>query len=171
MTSLYRGDMKHPVRMVAPHDPLEKLDYKFKYKAPSWVGNTAYQKGDPVSPTVSNGFFYLCQSGGISGVTEPVWDTETNGSTIDGGVEWQSKDGGLLLEFSETIASSSWTVSAGVTLGTTSPYAPSFTDDSATVWVIAITDPTLKEFTLTNTVLTNMSRTYVRSMIIKVADR
>ena len=171
MTSLYRGDLKHPVRMVAPHDPSEELDYKFQYKASTWVGNTAYQRGDPVSPTVSNGFFYICQSGGRSGSTEPVWDTETNGSTIDGGVEWQSKDGGLLLEFTETIASSSWTASAGVTLGTTSPYDPSFTNTSATVWVIAITDTTLKEFTLSNTVLTNLDRRYVRSMIIKVAER
>lgn len=58
---------------------------------PAWAASTAYDVGDKIMPSTSNGFFYECATAGTSGETEPTWPT-SNGETIaDGTVEWTAR--------------------------------------------------------------------------------
>ena len=64
----------------------------------------------------------------------------------------------------ETITTSSWTASPGLTLGVTSD-----TDSTATAWVSGGTAG--QPYLLTNTIVTSAGRTAVNSMIIKVEKK
>ena len=58
---------------------------------PQWAASTAYNAGDKIMPSTSNGFFYECTTAGTSGTTEPTWPT-TNGATVtDGTVVWTAR--------------------------------------------------------------------------------
>ena len=43
-----------------------------------WSVDTLYSRGDYVSPTIPNGFYYLCVDTGYSGSVEPTWPTTLN---------------------------------------------------------------------------------------------
>jgi len=51
-----------------------------------WAAITAYALGDHVYSSVGDG--YECTFAGISGVGEPVWDTDIGATTADGAVIW-----------------------------------------------------------------------------------
>lgn len=57
--------------------------------APTWAANTVYTPGARVVPTVDNGKFLECVTGGTSGESEPTWDTTQGNTTADGGVTWR----------------------------------------------------------------------------------
>ncbi|MBF0273472.1 MAG: hypothetical protein HQL98_15595 [Magnetococcales bacterium] len=53
-----------------------------------WEDVTAYVAGSYLKPTVTNGHYYKCVTGGTSGASEPVWPI--NGATVtDGTVVWR----------------------------------------------------------------------------------
>jgi len=55
---------------------------------PAWLASTAYNVGQIISPSTSNGHFYECTVAGTSGNAPPTWPTD--GSTIsDGTVTWK----------------------------------------------------------------------------------
>jgi flagellar hook protein FlgE len=55
---------------------------------PAWQASTAYNVGQIISPSASNGHFYECTVAGTSGNAPPTWPTD--GSTVtDGTVTWQ----------------------------------------------------------------------------------
>lgn len=67
---------------------------------PVWTPNTGYVAANPhsvlnneksslVRPVVYNGFYFVCVVTGVSGGSEPVWNTQINSRTPDGGVIWQ----------------------------------------------------------------------------------
>ena len=58
----------------------------------SWVNLVEYILTNRVVPTVYNGKSYECTTGGITGETEPTWDTELGSITNDGTVEWTCQD-------------------------------------------------------------------------------
>ena len=49
-----------------------------------WSANTAVAVGFNTTPTVSNGFKYICTTAGTTGATEPTWPT-THGTTVTSG--------------------------------------------------------------------------------------
>jgi hypothetical protein len=55
----------------------------------TWQASHAYALGAVVTPTVSNGHYYLCIAAGTSGSSEPTWPTGTAGNTVvDSGATW-----------------------------------------------------------------------------------
>jgi Baseplate J-like protein len=52
-----------------------------------WAADTETAVGDVCKPSVSNGWLYICTSGGTTGNDEPVWKTDGT-TTDDNGVEW-----------------------------------------------------------------------------------
>ena len=57
---------------------------------PTWSASTAYAINDRVKPTTNNGYYYIAQTAGTSGATEPAWPaTVTDETTVtDGTVTW-----------------------------------------------------------------------------------
>lgn len=57
----------------------------------NWIKNYYYQVDDVVFSTDgSKLYYYICETAGLSGVTEPVWSSVANGTTvIDGSVVWR----------------------------------------------------------------------------------
>lgn len=54
-----------------------------------WVANTAKIAGDNIYPTVDNGFYYTCTTGGTThATTEPTWPTVVDSTVTDGTVVW-----------------------------------------------------------------------------------
>jgi len=56
-----------------------------------WTLTTAKTTSAPISfavPTVSNGFYYKCTTGGTTGGTEPTWPTTIGTTVSDGSVVW-----------------------------------------------------------------------------------
>jgi hypothetical protein len=55
----------------------------------AWGASTAYAINDQVKPTVSNGYYFIVKTAGISGSAEPVWSSPNPDGTIsDGTVTW-----------------------------------------------------------------------------------
>lgn len=53
-----------------------------------WAGSTAYLVGQIVRPTTGNGFVYMANTAGTTGVGEPTWPTTIGQTVADGSVEW-----------------------------------------------------------------------------------
>lgn len=86
---------------------------------------------------------------------------------LDYGFNWGSQ----WLSTSEIITSSSWTASAGITIGNGSNGAglPTYTNTATTVWVIGGTAG--QPYTLTNRITTNQGRQVDRTMTIRVVNK
>jgi hypothetical protein len=75
---------------------------------------------------------------------------------LDYGLEWSD-----VLEDGETISTSSWTATAGITLGTSGATAPSISSTQTLCWLSGGTAGSI--YTITNRIVTSESRTYDRS--------
>jgi hypothetical protein len=62
--------------------------------APDWAATTAKTAGALVKPTVSNGHYYRCTTGGTTGSSQPTWPTTPGATVTDGTVVWT--EAGLL---------------------------------------------------------------------------
>lgn len=59
--------------------------------ADTWVSGTSYSSGQYVTGTAfssSNNLIYICQTAGITGDTEPIWNQVEGSITNDGSVTW-----------------------------------------------------------------------------------
>jgi len=117
MAFIYEACRRAPLPLNCYHDPDSKVFYSFRYRAPAWTADTAKiektgvsEIADIVRPTTSNGFYYECVSGGITGSTEPTWGTLDGESTIDNDVEWRAIPDNLLVKNGDTITASVWEV-------------------------------------------------------------
>jgi hypothetical protein len=54
----------------------------------TWVKSTFYPLGAPVTPTVSNTFYYQCTTPGQTSATEPAWPLVVGNTVTDGGAVW-----------------------------------------------------------------------------------
>lgn len=55
----------------------------------TWAATTAYVAGDVVRKVASNGFLYVCTTGGTSAGSEPTWNTTLyDEQPADGSVQW-----------------------------------------------------------------------------------
>lgn len=53
-----------------------------------WISNHTYSVNDIVVPSIDNGRYYICIQGGLSGNSEPVWQTIEGSTTYDGNISW-----------------------------------------------------------------------------------
>jgi hypothetical protein len=96
------------------YDINEKKYYSLMYRPATWSANKEYKKGiDVVIPSLPNGLYYECSSGGISGANEPSFGTVEKGTTTDGSVEWIARPYDLLLDTGDTISASTWSGANG----------------------------------------------------------
>ncbi|MBF0164835.1 MAG: hypothetical protein HQM01_10110 [Magnetococcales bacterium] len=68
-------------------------------EAATWTSTTACATGVYRVPTISNGHYYKCVTGGTTGATQPTWPT-AGGTVTDGGVTW--RDMGTIVKVSGT---------------------------------------------------------------------
>lgn len=60
---------------------------------PKWEANKAYDSGNPVEPSVENGFYYTVDgAGGTSGGTEPTWPVKVGDTVKDGNITWRANE-------------------------------------------------------------------------------
>ena len=62
--------------------------------AVNWAATTAASIGTLKKPTVSNGHYYRCKTGGTTGGSQPTWPTAPGATVADGTVVWE--EAGLL---------------------------------------------------------------------------
>ena len=83
--------------------------------ASAWVTETAYAAGELALPTVANGHYYRCTTGGTTHTAEPTWPTTAEGTVADATVAWEEAGligvdtltgGGVLTEEIDTSAES-----------------------------------------------------------------
>lgn len=72
---------------------LGTVSYGYRTPRSVWVASTAYNLGDYIIPTASNGYQYKCTTAGTSGTTEPTWGTTPGGTTADNGTLVWTLDG------------------------------------------------------------------------------
>ena len=60
-----------------------------------WTRDTSYSVGDNVYPSNPSAvpYYYECSIGGVSGITEPTWNTTANSVTADGTISWTLIEG------------------------------------------------------------------------------
>lgn len=82
--------------------------------AAAWEAATVYAAGALVLPTVADGHYYRCITGGTSHSAEPTWQTTPEATIADNTVIWEEAgligvdtlDGGVLTEQIDTSAES-----------------------------------------------------------------
>lgn len=60
-------------------------DNKFK------GGPTVFPTVSTVKPTIANGFYYTCTTGGTSGAVEPTWPVVNGNTVVDGTITWTAQ--------------------------------------------------------------------------------
>lgn len=58
--------------------------------ATSWQAATSYAANSIVLPGVPNGFFYVAETAGNSGSTEPLWSATEGDANLDNGITWRT---------------------------------------------------------------------------------
>ena len=80
-----------------------------------WAASTVFGVGALTVPTVANGRYYRCITGGTSDSSEPTWPTVAEGAVTDGTVVWEEAGligvddlagGGVITEIVDTAAES-----------------------------------------------------------------
>lgn len=80
-----------------------------------WEASTVYSAGALVLPTVANGHYYRCATGGTSHSAQPTWPTTAEATVADNTVSWEEAGligvddlagGGVLTEVIDTAAES-----------------------------------------------------------------
>lgn len=53
-----------------------------------WQGTQSYALNSIIKPTLNNDRMYVCTFAGVSGTTEPIWNTIEDSFTSDNGIQW-----------------------------------------------------------------------------------
>lgn len=120
--------------------------------------------GDKARPSEYNGLMLVCSKGGLSGANEPS-GYALGDILLDGSVEWAVKKHSAYLEPGEILLNAGFSADDGVLITD-----DTFSNEIAQCFV-AITDSTLKAFTLTCRFETSLGRTDDRSIKVKVGSR
>ena len=116
----YNAFTKGPYRVAGFHDPEDKRMIGIIFRPDTWVASTVYyhkdcDNYDVAIPTIFTGVYYRVKAPGLSGATEPVWDSIAGGETIDGSVVWEAVNYNLLPP-TESIVSVSYVGTDGITI-------------------------------------------------------
>ena len=169
MTIIYNDDSAPIIWPITDcHDISSKKYYTIYYRPDLVQRSKEYIKDVSIMvPTISNGCMYICTSGGISSATEPTWDTIEGKITVDGTVSWKCKALSARLGAGDTITTSTWTTSTGVTTD-----LPIILNNTATTVRVTNVITTSKTFTLTNhitiTRLSGRVEEFDKSIIITI---
>lgn len=169
MINVYKKDDNGPYELTSKHDPDSQVIYAMRYKPSLWTPSTVlFENEDVVLPTTETGFYYEVKSTGVTGASEPTWATETRDKVLaDGTVDYVTRSYNFLLGYNETLISSEWSATTGVTLSNDSN-----TSSHSQVRVDAVTS-TLTEFILTNRITKSTGgviETFDHSFLIKIGD-
>ena len=157
--NIFPATEKGPLQLPGYLDPDDVTVIEVFWGASVFEPEKIYSLGELVKPSVETGYYYTCTRAGKSDITEPVW---TQKKTISGEVSFKASPYDLFIGFSEEIATSSWTVTDGVTIT-----SPQFTDEKTSIVVNAIPNGVVK-FTLTNQVSKLTGEKLTRSFLINV---
>jgi len=150
------------------HDPEEAKYYTYNYKPNTWTLNKEYLVDSVVIPTVPNGLYYVCINPGVSGATEPIWNTVLKTTTSDGNIRWRAVAYNFLLNTGDIITASSWACIEGAILSITDASVTT----SKTTCKVSVTSHNLTYFVLTNaiSILRSDSKTviYNRSLSVPI---
>ncbi len=87
------GRLRHKIIIEKPTETTNDLGEVIQDWAEfaTWQASHTYSLGDVVEPTTPDGNVYECTTAGISGATEPSWDTDEGDTTPDNTVTWTCK--------------------------------------------------------------------------------
>jgi len=89
----------------------QPLTYYEGIDPPAWSANAAAALGDPIRPTVRNGYVYECTTAGTTGSSEPAWPTTPGQTVTDGSVVWTCRNNYSLAQGS--LVSGDFTIADG----------------------------------------------------------
>jgi hypothetical protein len=166
---LYSALAKGPYKVAGYIDPNDIRIVGIIYRPNVWQASTVYYlRGsddyDIVMPTTANGYYYQVINPGKSGTVEPTWPTTVGLTVKDGGIVWQAVAYNLMPP-SESISSSVFTASDGVTLTSSSMTS------NTTQTTIATIPSTVTSFTITNVTDRSNGEQESVSLQFKVATR
>lgn len=167
---LYEAYQKGPYRVPGIFDPDSSRLIGIIYAPAVWQSAQVYYRRqdddyDICVPSVSNGFYYRVENPGVSGITEPVWNTTKYQTTTElSGLEWKAIPYNLLPSGTILVASE-WLTSDTVTIS-----SESFTNGTAQCLISGVAD-TLTEFTVTNRITTSIGEVRDASLIFTVGQR
>jgi hypothetical protein len=157
---IFSATQKGPLKMSGYIDPDDTTLITLYWGAALWSPSKVYKIGDVTRPLTNNGYYYQCTTTGVSGSTEPSWgnseDDTVSGTAVFKAVSWD-----LWLLYGESVSTSAWTSSNGVSLG-----LDSISPESTTVMITAI-DPSLTEWSITNQISKASGEKLSRSFLYK----
>ena len=168
---IYSASSKNGYLFAGVYDPDSKRPVGIIYAPVNWVANTVYYHRsdddyDIVIPTAFTGLYYRVKSAGKSGSTEPTWGFITGGETVDGvtGLEWEAVSYNLMPP-TDTIATSTWTATNGVTLS-----GSAHTNGTTQVFISTV-PAGITEFAITNHTIRNTGQEDDVTLRFRVGDR
>jgi len=165
MPILY-SSFKKPFKYPGVHDKDSKVVYRINYRPENWTPSKEVVAGvDICQPTTPTGFIYECAVSGVTGLSQPTFG---GAEVTDGTAKWVAKNDALLIGRLDTIGTSIWTPSSGVTLDNMA-----LSNGAAKCRVTAIPEGAAT-FTLTNHIVVNRDNGDVeefdRTLIVKVSE-
>lgn len=151
----------------AKHDKDELKYYSIAWRPKIRLNSKEYLLDDVVVPSTANGFCYVCTNPGLSAASTPTMSTVIDGTTVDGTVEWTARPYDMQLNTGDTIETSTWIPSTGVTVDNQGI-------DQGVTWCRVTAVPTdATTFELTNRVavlrLDGKHESYDRTLVITIA--
>jgi hypothetical protein len=117
MTVIYSkglAKLKYPI----PHDPDEEKFYTFAYRPQVWSpGLELVFAEEVILPTVPSGFMHEVVGGGVTGATEPTWQTVENKFTEDNTVKFKALPATGLLNRGDVVSESDWEITDSTFVG------------------------------------------------------
>jgi hypothetical protein len=156
----YSATQKGPLKIPGYIDKDEVTIINVYWGAPPFTANAVYREGDICTPSVDNGYYYQCTTNGVAAATEPTaWGqvTQTSGTAKFTAIPYD-----LFVLPSETISTSTWAATTGVTL-TGSAHTGFVTSVE-----VSITDATLTTFELTNSITKSNGEKRDRTFMYKI---
>jgi len=156
---IYKSNQKGPLKMDGYIDPNDVTVVRLNWGADPWLPNHVFRANDIVKPTVDNGYYYTVSTNGRSSTSEPTWtqDETTDNTTVFVANPWD-----LWLMHSETLQTSEWVATTGVTLEL--PYK----GDTYTTINITAVNPALTQFEITNQVSKSNGEKLSRTLLFKI---
>lgn len=109
---MYSAYQSKNLKVTKPYDPDDKRLAGWKFRPAAWEAGKVYEmrdEPDRVIATVYNGLYFEVVNPGISGATEPTWNTKLNGITEESsGLKWKTKAYNMM-PIDITVSSSVWT--------------------------------------------------------------
>lgn len=158
---IYSATQKGALKMSGVLDPDDVSKFRVYWGAPTFEADTLYYEGMILSPSVDNGYYYVCKTTGKTATEPTIWGAKvTNGTAVFEAVSYD-----LWLLKTESITASVWTSSITNALS-----GDVIEGQSTSVWVGPLPTGTT-EIELTNKVTKSTGEILNRSFKFKVGEQ